>query len=1800
MVPQVVVPTKGLETLPTRPPTPPREKTHEIQALARRSLDPRRSLHTPPNYSPDSSDLSNPASTRTRKKVGFSSQADYRDAATYAEDAKKRPTPLSTHSTTKSSKPIKSILKPTAHVAVNPLDPSASTDDATRHANLANMLESTIKQLAGADRDSKLDAYIMLVRVLKASNNLPDRIALQDKMSLFTQFMQRDVTTKTSQGTIDSSLVNHALTLLITFLHFPAIASTLSSDFGVFVIDHCIRSFEDPAVPKDVVRHLMQVAASQHFPPKVMTADRVGRLVASLHTLEDHLAGKSIVMSRILIYRRLIQQAKLHMISHSEWLNDLFTDMLSGVREIRETAIALGMEVSFTIGKEKQLSRKVMEILQVAVNDTKYIEYYAAQLKVMAKDKQVSVAVPQIWSVMLLLMRYPLEKWEYFGSWLGIIQLCFNSSDFPTRFEANYAWNRLVYALQLNTQSFLRTLNTVCEPFMGQLKRKGNGKQSEELRRVVFGSICNIYYYAFKPNANQSQLDAIWDGCVRPLMHRMVVPEMDGKTRGRSLAETQDNVHQAMLILTGLFDSSTPRLWKEDHVADNPLVKPEELPALDPKWLRRNASKVFEVLDPLLSKTFVDLSDSESVPHKLWRTVVGAVAFAASKEVKVSTDTAVFMASAFTFLFRVWSRGITDANHSGDRSRQFCEATHEFISTMTDALGTLPFTEKQLSMGGNAFQHVATPSHRPGKGQGITRTPLHHLFSILSTLPLGVNDDEGLSDLIRSVFNPFFAAKSPRARIDLAHELMQLISMDSISPYGPWLVISEIVSNPLENSQGSHSSTHSSGELPVGHGYREIVKHLERGIKSTPNLPWEHWHSLFQVLVTRATEQTGEAGCAIGVVEPLAKAVLDVLSNEYEARIGLTLFKCGVDLISTAKQPRDRQALDAGRRRLWGTSVAGSRSMSLDPYDNLYRLMNHLLAVSYRQYGENENKEAVSLLAEVAGFLSRCNRLLVCKTLINLQDSLGLWIQDTDGRYNSIQSSSLSDSVKLLWNRIDAVFTEAGNLEQIQLEAIEPLLCSAFESKHMHIVNGVSTLWNKAFDQVDEVQYPEKLKAVLLSLRPYVDLILPGLDISSYECSGRKPSFIESQSQEEPTAFNKPTRSGNSKTTQPARRSSRRSATPASAQLSLPKKRRLDFTPTDAHRKSARRSSARLRHDDSQIQFAAIESSSPMHNAAEPQVLTDRQKEVRERQRENATLVPDIQSSGKKNLPKQPSPLRSGTSDVPAHKVTTPKTHRSFENYVSSTPTPRRGQAPPIGDNDQEMTDDIPSSPPNMDVRRYPLLPEINKSQSSSSSVLDDWAFMSSPISGSPRQNRQVLSNEQQLAEKETNGIATAENSSKEVLENAVVVPAADVSEDDAERGEIGGESLGDDIAIDGTSQAEDLPLATRGPSTPSAARMIKDQVTPKSVKDVFVDALTSPVCTPPSKHSLLTTAPTAQPPPGTSQLKGGSFELSDLDEGSMLRLVVEIDARTCEPMPRYSESPEKSRERTPSPVSKCNIVHPESKIDGSKTPNDPPVHESSPTVVNTTTENPTSTPSPAIPSTPVNSNSSQASGKASKRRLKKKRKRVLEKSEEAGSNKRRHDRDAEVDVDGVSESQLPPSSDNTCLEQSEISGKELHSNTSQGSLGYDPESKKHGSPVSGSDKHVDERKAVELQLTQETSHNDGKVGLIREASGEQELNAESPPVKEVEATDITMGEVTEEEARTIEFADAAVQTMEEATLTSEKSPMEKIMDALRGGLEELRTVALSRGEVYQVEGMFMDIKRELYGAESRGRGRDS
>ncbi|CAK7215793.1 hypothetical protein SBRCBS47491_002604 [Sporothrix bragantina] len=1461
-------PSRLLESLPARPPTPPREAQQAAAEAQRKqpllaasrcdALDPRSSLHTPPSAQSLLSSATKTGSTGSRqKKVEFSARAEYKEAPIYAENAAGQrvhttPPIVVLPPSSSASRPTKSILKATAYEAI---PPSSAT-------NISEMLASTVQQLIGADRDSKLDAYLMLSRALKTSDNLPDRIALQSKMSLFTQFMQRDITTsKTPEGALDSTLVIAALDLLNTFLRFSAIASTLSNDFGVFIIDHCIRSFEVSSVPRDVLRSLMRVVALQSFPAKVMTSDRVGRMVSALHNMDEQYESKNTIVMRSIIYRALVKNNKMLMTVHLDWLPDLLADMVSTVPHIREAAISLGLEASFALGRERPTSQRVIELLQATVDDERYLDYYANRLQAMTKNKAESASVPQVWSVVTLFLR-TLEKWDFLMKWLHILQDCFNSSDYRTKEEANYAWSRFTYALLRNNRTLSKKMTTVLnQALVSQLRRRGSGKQADDFRKVVIGCICNLFYYAMRDTA---QLDNIWDNVVKPVVLQL----LELSSAGESTREKRKaNLNSACAILTGLLDCSTTRPWKEDHIAKSPIVSPEDLPAIDVKWVRRNADRVFALVGPILEKNFLELSIPRSATQILWQSIVGAVSLAAAKEIKVSPDTAAFVGHAFSLILKIWTNGVptpatianvgassgsiastsqaTDADNTF-ASTQFLAAAREFLLTMVDSLGCLPFTEKQLSKDErNTFVPVATPSQRAGKGHSVTRTPLRHLFSIISSLPPGVQDDEDFADFVESVFAPFFSAKSSQGRRALAFELIQMTPMEALCPYGPWKAVASRIASSLapqtssggsvgngsgsNGTKGSHANSMGNSyhyyqmslspgggggnTTPAGHEYREVVRVLERGLRSTPRLPWACWQSLFCTLCDRVREDAGEAGLALCVLEPLAKTIMDLRPHPVSPTLPAAASRAAVELIPLASHPRDRQAVEAAKRRLWGPAIASSGSLTLfDTFDSLYRLTSTVLHQTYVAY-DSQNPESVefasTLLKEVAGFFDRFNEQLSMKALAASQDGLADWVRDEETKLG--RQSSILDSITLAFNSASMWFERVGSKNStVSMVMLEPLLCAAFSSRHRYIVNNALSMWTRIYGNVGELDYPEKLKETLASLQTVVDVPIPGLDIAHVASGGaQQPMFIDSQDDQDAIITLSSTETNLADAETP-RVTAKQHATPVQTPLSATSPSSVNRASLGSIKKKSKKDQLRRdkpkstpprpRHDDSQIEFTAIDFASALPSSSAisakgngvvegSQILTERQREVRDRQRETNALYSDVMSSSPSRevanrlsvtAPLTVGPVRESSVTLPQQKLphvlvrssldqekqasspppedvalpeqvhaATPepvtveaaaakaKAGGAFaeEEFIASTPTPRRGQALVFPEaNDNEI--DSPSSPP--EPRRYPLLPDIS-SRSRSSSILDEWQFSSSPLSGSPISARHTL-----------------------------------------------------------------------------------------------------------------------------------------------------------------------------------------------------------------------------------------------------------------------------------------------------------------------------------------------------------------------------------------------------------------------------------------------------------------------------
>jgi hypothetical protein len=950
-------------------------------------------------------------SARIRKKVGWSIHTQYKDPPQYREGHRAyKSSPLSAPSSSL-SKPVKGILKPSSspHVLSPSLDYELNV--LATQATITEMLDSTIKQLAGPDRESKLDAYMMLARALKTSNNLPDRVALQDKMSLFTQFIQRDVISKNEKGSLDSSLVNHALNLLATFLHFPAIASMLASDFAIFIVEHSIRSFQQPTMPKDVTRHLMQVVAFQNFSAKVMTLDRIGRLVAALHNIEDHVKGKSIIMGRIQIYKRLVKQSRSHMSVHSDWLKDVLTDMLSTIKDIRSQAVSLGLEAAYSLRSDKQFMRKAMDVLQTSDDDQTYIQFYIQHLEEMIKDKASSSAVPQIWSVVTALLRCPLDRWEHYNPWLKLAQSAFNSADAHTKQEANYAWSRYVYLCLLDGKATPKALGVLCQPLLSQLRRKSSAKPSEDatkLRRVVIGAICTLLYYAFKPTDNIYSHDLVWDVVAQPIMEQLSNATGKAEIMG-------DGFTQASRILVGVLDSSTPRVWREDRIMDLSLVKPEELPSIDPKWVRRNSVKILKVVGPIIQRKSLDLAKEETITYRLWHALVGSIAAASRKDIKVSEDTTQFFACSLGVLSRIWTEGV--ASQDQVTKQKLYLGVQNFVKILFEGLGMLPFTEKKISMPvAHAYEPSATPSHYPDRASklnGDVRSPLHHLFLMLS-IDLALSaDDEDFVEFYLGVFEPFFNGKPSKYRLEMARELIELLPRSISSTTGPWILAAKHIGCRLEKEEAKPESKPPSAERLLGPEYREVVSLLERGILGHTGQLSQHWTDLFNLLSEHVMEAFGDAGRGLVLIEPLAKFLLE---NYATGPTQLTegVVQVNQRLFEIAKAPQDRQTLDAVRRRLWGVPAVAKRGNLPEPFDNLNKLANWILETLYNDCAEfHPSRTTAPYIQAVDSFLENFFDQKETSCLRKLQTSLGLWIHDEKAHVSWGDNSPVAQAVSI-------------------------------------------------------------------------------------------------------------------------------------------------------------------------------------------------------------------------------------------------------------------------------------------------------------------------------------------------------------------------------------------------------------------------------------------------------------------------------------------------------------------------------------------------------------------------------------------------------------------------------------------------------------------------------------------------------------------------------------------------------------------------------------------------------------------
>lgn len=1001
-----------LASLATRPPTPPKARVQSINKQLHDSDQFLRIAHhmlldTPDDSPSSSAEYSGASAEKPPKRVGFSPWTKYHKPLGNSSESFGLANQMRIVPPSRDCKSSKSILKPS--IKTVSLDSMGELPTLDQNCSVSVMLESVTQHLASHSRNSRIDAYAALLGCLSAYDDVPDVHKLAERLPDLAKFFRRDILAKNEEtGSLDTHLVVQALKLLTFFVATTGILEFLPDDFCSFVMEQSVSSLEDDCIPKIVITHYMLLLTKQNFAPKYTSSERVNRLITALDGVANTVKGNRVVGQRLMVYRRLLTQARPLMIARvGDWIDHLITGMLSTIRDIRSWAIHFGLEASLSLGTMKSVSQACVDMFnRVSPEGKRVVDCLASRLTEMTNTKHDAVHVPQIWVIVILFLRsrrQQLEGWEHFKPWLLVLQNCFNSSDTHVKFQANIAWNRLIYAINLNPSTSPAMVKMLRQPIASQIDRKSNQKVSKHVKQLARSSYCTLLYYAFRSSSTHAQLDHYWEE---------YISQMIPCDRWAS----SPDIDYTCNILAALLGTSQTKNWDENRANLNEPIKPDDLPCLDPKWVRSRSAAVLQVFENLLSVADWQRRKDQEAPIILaWRSLTTSLGEAGKKEVKVSIETMTAVAQLVNTIKSFWQQGlkqkeIAEAQEISSLIDQFEQLILEAVAK----IGPIPFAEKRLTRSPqDSFEAAETPSTRSVRSQG----PLSSAVSSLVNLLVSSIADSRISDKFTCTVSKLIqlalrSATSRRTHLAVLRDLIYPVSFEASPISKAKLSMWQLVARAAETVLNSPKPNEKLGDSPqnVGHEYRDASKILEVAIRHKFTDTITTWKDLATNLAHNLARDIGNEAITIILIEPLAAAIhQSKISECCDFYLASALF-----LLKLTRWPQSRQALERARKLLWGVGSVPQKQASLDPFDHLFTMTNAVLISSYSRLQSMPSTTMIDFLSAVDLFISSCPLSLKGMLLKQLQPGLAVWIEDAKGLLkNSGPTGDLHEAVSI-------------------------------------------------------------------------------------------------------------------------------------------------------------------------------------------------------------------------------------------------------------------------------------------------------------------------------------------------------------------------------------------------------------------------------------------------------------------------------------------------------------------------------------------------------------------------------------------------------------------------------------------------------------------------------------------------------------------------------------------------------------------------------------------------------------------
>jgi type II secretory pathway component PulJ len=545
----------------------------------------------------------------------------------------------------------------------------------------SEMIDSIVNQLAQDDRSISLDAYQTLSSVIREYDEIPEEVALKAKINTILKYIKRDLLrqVKPDEPQIaDTNLITQALKVLVIVVWNREYSSLLSDEYRSFLLDRSIQVVAEHSAPKSVLIHYLHLVATQDFRQGLITSNnRIPRLLEALKALTDHVKGNGIVSERLLVYQKLLDQARAVMKAKAYlWVEELLTGMTSSLKDVRTKAMTLGTKACSAFPTSSPISIVVRSVLEKELDNERTISSaMCRRLEKMLVSKDEMSQVPQIWAIVILLSNghdTRIEDWPELKDWLKVIQKCFNCSDSAVRQQANMAWNRLVYIVRPHEASSHLTA-MLAKPLSAQLERQGIEKPVKVSRATAVSSYCNLLYYAFRPAATHKQYTQVWNEYIVKVMRSSFF--VKESTTSVKLTANCDLACRVLIAL--LWNSNrTTKVWNENRALENTPIEPEELPTIDCKWVRARCTAIVNIFQVLLRYSSWGGSGQSDRAYiaVAWAHFLKALREASSKEIKPSQETKQAVATVIKLLGDLWTGSRTKSKDDQDQDDLLSDA----------------------------------------------------------------------------------------------------------------------------------------------------------------------------------------------------------------------------------------------------------------------------------------------------------------------------------------------------------------------------------------------------------------------------------------------------------------------------------------------------------------------------------------------------------------------------------------------------------------------------------------------------------------------------------------------------------------------------------------------------------------------------------------------------------------------------------------------------------------------------------------------------------------------------------------------------------------------------------------------------------------------------------------------------------------------------------------------------------------------------------------------------------------------